>query len=235
MVEGKKIVVTSKDPRMIKDLEAFKVGSNVEVGIKKYIGHSTDRVSKVTLFEFIVGKDTVDFLDIVKQLRLFTSCDFEILGDSKAKVMYLVDEGGSYYYLVCYVPKGGWSTCKGDCRVVALRFGKDIPEYVRVALEARFAVITWTDLDIPLSFSTLLDYVQYKGVKPRFMKFMASAYFGSTVIDMDQGFIQEHLPTRVQDVNDGYCMKLHFALDGNLTVDSKRVLYNLLPVLGYKK
>ena len=177
MVEGKKIVITSKDPRMIKDLEAFKVGSNIEVGIKKYIGYSTDRVSKVTLFEFIVGKDTVDFLDIVKQLRLFTSCDFEILGDSKAKVRYLVDEGGRYYYLVCYVPKGGWSTCKGDCRVVALRFGKDIPEYVRVALEARFAVITWTDLDIPLSFSTLLDYVLYTGVKPRFMKFMASAYF----------------------------------------------------------
>lgn len=235
MVEGKKIVVTSKDPRMIKDLEAFKVGSNIEVGIKEYIGHSTDRVSKVTLFEFIVGKGTVDFLDIVKQLRLFTSCDFEILGDSKAKVRYLVDEGGRYYYLVCYVPKGRWSTCKGDCRVVALRFGKDIPEYVRVALEARFAVITWTDLDIPLSFSTLLDYVQYKGVKPRFMKFMASSYFGSAIIDMGQEFIREHLPTRLKDVTEGYCMKLHFGLDDNLTDDSKWVLNNLLPVLGYKK
>lgn len=235
MVEGKKIVVTSKDPRMIKDLEAFKVGSNIEVGLKKYIGYSTDRLSKVTSFEFIIGKSTVDFVDVVKQLRLFTSCDFEIVDDSKAKVRYLIDEDRKYYYLVCYVPKGSWSTCEGACRVVALRFGKDIPEYVRVALEARFAVITWGDLDIPLSFSTLLDYVQYKGVRPRFMKFMASAYFGSTVIDMDQGFIQEHLPTKVQDATDGYCMKLHFALDGNLAIDSKRVLYNLLPVLGYKK
>lgn len=235
MVEGKKIVITSKDPRMIKDLEAFKVGSNIEVGVKKYIGYSTDRMSKVTFFEFIVGKDTVDFLDIVKQLRLFTSCDFEILGDSKAKVRYLVDEDGRYYYLVCYVPNGSWSTCKGDCRVVALRFGKDIPEYVRVALEARFAVITWDNLDIPLSFSTLLDYVQYKGVKPRFMKFMASSYFGSVVINMDQEFIREHLPTRLKDVTEGYCMKLHFGLDGNLTDDSKMVLNNLLPVLGYKK
>lgn len=235
MAVEKKIVVTSKDPRMIKELETFKVGSNSEIGIKKYIGYFTDRLSKVTSFEFILGKDTVDYLDVVKQLRLFTSCDFEIVGDSKAKVRYLVNEDEKYYYLVCYVPKGSWSTCKGDCRVVALRFGKDIPEYVRVALEARFAVITWDDLDMSLSFSTLLEYVQYKGVKPKFMKFMASFYFGSTVLDMDQGFIQEHLPTRVQDATDGYCMKLHFALDGNLTVDSKRVLYNLLPVLGYKK
>lgn len=235
MVKGKKIVITSKDPRMIKDLEAFKVGSNIEVGLKKYIGYSTDRLSKVTSFEFIVGKATVDFVDVVKQLRLFTSCDFEIADDLKAKVRYLVNEDEKYHYLVCYVPKESWSTCKGDCRVVALRFGKDIPEYVRVALEARFAVITWGDLDIPLSFSTLLDYVQYKGVRPRFMKFMASSYFGSVIIDMDQEFIREHLPTRLKDVTEGYCMKLHFGLDGNLTDDSKMVLNNLLPVLGYKK